>query len=211
MAKEPDTHNVDVSIRTLVMRAARNRVQMIRQFEKAATGVASTTMASVGREILTNWRPEKTRAVGRVQGAPTDAAGNRLTERGHRKYTKSDMDAVPEFDSANGTRAVRAAQLLNHLRRVSDPARGTTLGPIAAVRKVIEAEGLADFEIQDKTLDKHLSAAERAVLKPLRFTLPENVYSRIVARLNDNGCTVTRALEVGLEEFARTGKTNPEG
>lgn len=211
MAKEPGTHNVDVSIRTLVMNAARKRVQEIRKQERMSTGVPTTTMASVGRDILTSWRPEKTRPVGRVQGAPTDAAGNRLTKRGHRKYTKSEVDAVPEFDWVTGTHEQRAEQLLDHLRRVSDPARGTTLGPIAAVRKAVKDEGLLDFVVQGKTLSKHLSAAERAVLKPLRFTLPEDLYAKIVARLDAAECTVTRALEVGLEEFARTGKTDPEG
>jgi hypothetical protein len=210
VAREPGTHNVDVSIRTLVMNAARNRVQQIRRQEKAATGVPTTTMASVGRDILTSWRPEKTKPMGLVQGAPIDAAGNRLTQRGHRKYTKSGMDAVP-LRGEGVTDAVRVKELLDHLRRVSDPARGTTLGPIAAVRKVAATEGLLDVEANGKTLAKHISAAERAVLKPLRFTLPEDVYARIVTRLNANECTVTRALEVGLEEFARTGKTHPEG
>lgn len=211
MTKEPGTHNVDVSIRTVVMNSARIRVQQIRREEKATTGVPATTMASVGREILTNWKPSQTKPIGRVQGNPIDSAGNRLTRRGHRKYTKIDMDAVPEYDLATGTRQQRAEQLLAHLQRVSDPSRGTTLGPIAAVRKVADDEELLDFEVAGKTLAKHISAAERAVLKPLRFTLPEDVYQKIVARLAAAECTVTRALEVGLEEFARTGKTNPEG
>lgn len=210
MTKEPGTHNVDVSIRTTVMNAARTRVQQIRKQERATAGVPTTTMASVGRDILTSWRPEKTRPVGKVQGTPTDAAGNRLTKRGHRKYTKSDMDAVPTRVPEMG-HAARARELLDHLRRVSDPARGTTLGPIAAVRKVATDEELLDTEVQGKPLRKHISAAERAVLKPLRFTLPEDVYAKIVTRLNANECTVTRALEVGLEEFARTGKTDTEG
>lgn len=211
MANEPGTHNVDVSIRTLVMNSARIRVQEIRKQEKATTGVPITTMASIGRDILTNWKPDQTRPVGKVQGNPIDSAGNRLTRRGHRKYTKSDLDAVPSFDWVTGTREQRAEQLLAHLRRVSDPARGTTLGPIAAVRKVATDEELLEFEVAGKPLSKHISAAERAVLKPLRFTLPEDVYQRIVARLTAAECTVTRALEVGLEKFARTGKTNPEG
>lgn len=211
MANEPGTHNVDVSIRTIVMNSARTRVQEIRKQEKATTGVPATTMASVGRDILTNWKPDQTRPVGKVQGNPIDSAGNRLTKRGHRKYTKSDLDAVPSFDWVTGTKEQRAEQLLAHLRRVSDPGRGTTLGPIAAVRKVAGDEELLEFEVAGKPLSKHISAAERAVLKPLRFTLPEDVYQRIVARLAAAECTVTRALEVGLEKFARTGKTNPEG
>lgn len=211
MTKEPGTHNVDVSIRTIVMNGARTRVQQIRKQEKATTGVPTTTMASVGREILTGWKPAQTKPVGKVQGNPIDSAGNRLTRRGHRKYTKSDMDAVPEFDWVTGGRVQRAEQLLAHLQRVSDPARGTTLGPIAAVRKVATDEGLLELEVGGKALSKHISAAERAVLKPLRFTLPEDVYQGIAARLAAAECTVTRALEVGLEEFARTGKTNPEG
>lgn len=211
MTRDPDTHNVDVSIRTIVMNGARTRVQQIRRHEKATTGVPTTTMASVGRDILTNWRPDKTKPVGQVQGNPIDSAGNRLTRRGHRKYTKNDLDAVPTFDWVTGTTQERAEQLLAHLQRVSDPARGTTLGPIAAVRKVATDEELLEFEVAGKPLSKHISAAERAVLKPLRFTLPEDVYQKIVTRLAAAECTVTRALEVGLEEFARTGKTNPEG
>lgn len=209
--KDPDVHNVDVSIRTIVMQAARYRVEQIRKQEKASTGVPTTTMASVGREILTNWQPEKTRPVAELAGVPTDSAGNRLTTRGHRKYTRSSADTVPDFDWETGSVYERAEQLLDHLRRVADPARGTTLGPIAAVRKVIADEKLLHFEVDGKTLDKHLSAAERAVLKPLRFTLPEAVYERITARLAVHECTVTRALEVGLDHFARTGSTNPRG
>lgn len=211
MTKEPNTHNVDVSIRTVVMNAARTRVQQIRKQERATTGVPYTTMASVGRDILTSWKPEHTKPIGLVGGNPMDASGNRLTKRGHRKYTKSDLDAVPEFDWVTGTKEQRVEQLLDHLRRVSDPARGTTLGPIAAVQKVARDEGLLDFEVQGKAFSKHISAAERAVLKPLRFTLPEDLYNKIVSRLNAAECTVTRALEVGLEKFARTGKTDPEG
>jgi hypothetical protein len=209
--KEPAIHNIDVSIRTIVMNAARTRVQAIRREEKATTGVPTTTMASVSREILTSWQPEQTRAVGETQGSPVDSAGNRLTKRGHRKYTKSDTDAVPAFDWVTGTHRQRAEQLLAHLRKISDPARGTTLGPIAAVRKAATEEKLLDVEVDGKPFLKHLSAAERAVLKPLRFTLPENVYAMIAARLNEHECTITRALEVGLETFARTGKINPKG
>lgn len=210
MTKEPSTHNVDVSIRTVVMNAARTRVAEIRRQEKAATGVPSTSMASVGREILNNWKPEHTNPIGLVGGNPMDTAGNRLTQRGHRKYTKSELDAVPQR-AEGASDAERAQQLLEHLRRVADPARGTTLGPIAAVRKAAELDGLLQYVVADKTLAKHVSAAERAVLKPLRFTLPEDRYQQIVSRLDAAECTVTRALEVGLEKFARTGKTNPEG
>lgn len=204
MAEDVIPHNIDVGIRTIVMQAAQTRVKQMRQQERVTDGVPKTTMASVGRGILTAWKPEKTRSVGLVQGLPTDAAGNRLTQRGHRKYARSDLDVFPTR-SAEMPDLVRATQLLNHLRRVSDPARGTTLGPIAAVRKAARDEGLLDFAVDGKPLVKHISAAERSVLKPLRFTLPEDVYRKIAERLSQAGCTVTRALEVGLEEFARTG------
>ena len=207
MTKETQPHNIDVGIRTVVIQAAKARVKKIRLRERQTSGVPQTTMASVGRDILTSWKADRTKAVGKVNGFPIDSAGNRLTERGHRKYSRSDMDVVPERFRGMPP-LVRATQLLNHLRRVSDPARGTTLGPIAAVRKVARAEGLLEFVVDGKTLTKHLGAAERAVLKPLRFTLPESVYRTIAARLAAAGCTVTRALEVGLEEFARTGQTD---
>lgn len=211
MTEESKVHNIDVGIRTVVMESARRKLKEIRTLEKQRHGVPVTTMASVGRAILNSWKPAATRPVGEVQGFPVDAAGNRLTQRGHRKYSKTELDAVP-FKPQNTTDAERAFHLLSHLQRVSDPARGTTLGPIAAVRKAASAEGLLDFEIHGKSLLKHIGAAERAVLKPLRFTLPEDVYQRIAAKLDAHGCTVTRALEVGLEEFARTGKTsNPKG
>lgn len=211
MTEESKPHNIDVGIRTVVMESARRKLKEIRKQETARQGVPVTTMASVGRAILNNWKPDATRPVGKVQGYPIDAAGNRLTQRGHRKYNKSDLDAVP-MKPQTATDTQRAEQLLAHLRRVSDPARGTTLGPIAAVRKAATAEGLLNFELQGKSLRKHIGAAERAVLKPLRFTLPEDVYQRIAAKLDAAGCTVTRALEVGLEEFARTGEiSNPKG
>lgn len=211
MTEEAKPHNIDVGIRTVVMESARRKLTEIRRQEKQRQGVPVTTMASVGRAILNNWRPDSTKPVGVVRGYQIDAAGNQLTQRGHRKYSKNDMDAVPlKIQTATG--AERAEQLLAHLRRVSDPARGTTLGPIAAVRKAAKAEDLLNFEVDGKALRKHIGAAERAVLKPLRFTLPEDVYQRIAAKLDAAGCTVTRALEVGLEEFARTGETsNPKG
>lgn len=211
MTEESRPHNIDVGIRTVVMESARRKLKELRKQETQRQGVPTTTMASVGRAILNNWKPDATRPVGKVQGFPIDAAGNRLTQRGHRKYSKNNLDAVP-MKPQTATDAERAEQLLAHLRRVSDPARGTTLGPIAAVRKAATAEQLLEFEIQGKTLRKHIGAAERAVLKPLRFTLPEDVYQRIAAKLDAAGCTVTRALEVGLEEFARTGEiSNPKG
>jgi hypothetical protein len=211
VTEEAKPHNIDVGIRTMVMESARRKLRVIRKQEQQRYGVPMTTMASVGRAILNNWKPDTTKPVGKVQGFPIDAAGNRLTQRGHRKYNKSDLDAVP-MKPQNASDAERAEQLLAHLRRVSDPARGTTLGPIAAVRKAANTEGLLDFEVQGKSLRKHIGAAERAVLKPLRFTLPESVYQRIAAKLDAAGCTVTRALEVGLEEFARTGEiNNPKG
>lgn len=209
MTEESKPHNVDVGIRTMVMESARRKLKEIRAQERQRQGVPVTTMASVGRAILNSWKPDLTKPVGKVQGFPIDAAGNRLTQRGHRKYSKSDLDAVPRKPDV-ASDVARAGQLLAHLRRVSDPARGTTLGPIAAVKKVATAEGLLNFVIEGKELRKHIGAAERAVLKPLRFTLPEDVYQRIAARLDAAGCTVTRALEVGLEEFARTGKTSTE-
>ena len=209
MTEESKPHNVDVGIRTMVMESARRKLKEIRAQERQRQGVPVTTMASVGRAILNGWKPDLTKPVGKVQGFPIDAAGNRLTQRGHRKYSKSDLDAVPRKPDV-ASDVARAGQLLAHLRRVSDPARGTTLGPIAAVKKVATAEGLLNFVIEGKELRKHIGAAERAVLKPLRFTLPEDVYQRIAARLDAAGCTVTRALEVGLEEFARTGKTSTE-
>jgi len=205
----PQTHNIDVGIRTIVMQDAKRRVAKIRRHERLTIGVPTTTMASVGRDILTNWKPEYTQAVGEVEGLPVDAAGNRLTERGHRKYAKDDRDKVPER-GRDAPNFVRATQLLDHLRTVADPRRGTTLGPIAAVRKAAKADGLLNYEIEGKTLLRHIGAAERAVLKPLRFTLPMRVYETITKRLADAGCTVTRALEVGLEEFARTGETTPK-
>jgi hypothetical protein len=211
VTEESRPHNVDVGIRTVVMESARRKLKEIREQERQVYGVPVTTMASVGRAILSSWRPKATKPIGKVQGFPVDRAGNRLTLRGHRKYNKSDMDAVP-LKPQKSTDGERAKQLLAHLRRVSDPARGTTLGPIALVRKAANAEGLLDFEVQGKSLRRHIGAAERAVLKPLRFTLPEDVYQRIAARLDAHGCTVTRALEVGLEEFARTGEiSNPKG
>jgi len=209
VTEESKPHNVDVGIRTMVMESARRKLKEIRAQERQRQGVPVTTMASVGRAILNSWKPDLTKPVGKVQGFPIDAAGNRLTQRGHRKYSKSDLDAVPRKPDV-ASDVARAGQLLAHLRRVSDPARGTTLGPIAAVKKVATAEGLLNFVIEGKELRKHIGAAERAVLKPLRFTLPEDVYQRIAARLDAAGCTVTRALEVGLEEFARTGKTSTE-
>lgn len=211
MADEPETHNIDVGIRTIVMAAARQRLQQIRDREKHEQGVPVTTMASLGRDILTSWRPDATKPVGRVQGVPIDAAGNQLTKRGHRKYRRNSLDAAPER-GPNMTDEQRARQLVEHLRRVSDPARGTTLGPIGAVKKVAKTEKLMDIEVDGKALRKHIGVAERAVLKPLRFTLPEDVYQRISTKLDEHGCTITRALEVGLEEFARTGQiTNSKG
>jgi hypothetical protein len=210
MANQPNTHNIDVGIRTIVMTAARTRLNQIREREKQQNGVPTTTMASVGRGILTNWSPEDTSPVGKVEDVPVDAAGNRLTQRGHRKYTRRDKDAVPP--RAPGiSDATRAGHLLTHLQRVSDPARGTTLGPIGAVKKAATAEDLLDVEVAGKTLRRHIGAAERRVLKPLRFTLPEDVYQLIATKMESAGCTITRALEVGLEKFARTGKTDSEG
>lgn len=211
MPKEPNLHDIDVSIRTVVMNEAQAKLAHIRELERLRTGAPSTSMATLGRLILTTWTPAATRPVGREEGMPTDAAGNQLTKRGHRKYVKEEHDEVPER-LPNRSDKARAAQLLKHLRNVSDPERGTTLGPIAAVKKVASDEGLLDFVIEGKAFRKHVSAAERAVLKPLRFTLPEDVYQRIFTRLQAANCTITRALEVGLQEFARTGKIpQPKG
>lgn len=204
MTPEPETHNVDVGIRTLVMEAARKQVLALRRQERQTTGVPITTMASVGRQIMMTWRPQLTEAAGEIGGHPVDSAGNRLTERGHRKYSHEVIDPVPPRDTAAD--AGRARQLLDHLREVANPARGTTLGPIAAVRKAARREGLLDLVIEGKPLTKHISAAERAVLKPLRFTLPLDAYKRISERMRDHNCTMTRALEVGLQEFARVGQ-----
>ena len=211
MTEEPKTHNVDVGIRTLVMESARSKLREIRAQEKRTEGVPVTTMASVGRAILNTWKMGLPTGLV-VSQVQVDASGNQLTARGHRKYTKNDLDAVP-LKPQVCSELTRAKQLLAHLRRVSDPKRGTTLGPIAAVRKAATTEGLINFEVDGKPLVKHLSAAERAVLKPLRFTLPEDVFQVIAAQLDAAGCTVTRALEVGLEEFARTGQisTDPKG
>lgn len=204
MTDEPQTHNIDVGIRTIVMQAAKARVHQLRVQERQSCGVPQTTMASVGRAILNAWRPDDTNPAGEINGHPVDAAGNRLTERGHRKY-EPDASVVPQRGDAMPDE-VRVHQLLNHLRQVSDPARGSTLGPIAAVRKAARAEGLLESRVGGKSLDKHLSAAERAVLKPLRFTLPEASYQRIAERMADHSCTVTRALEIGLQRFAKTGE-----
>lgn len=211
MAEDPKPHNIDVGIRTLVMLAARKRLNQVRKCEKLKHGVPVTTMASLGRDILMGWTPEATKPAGKVQGIPIDSAGNLLTKRGHRKYRRNSLDAPPER-GPDMTDDQRAQQLAEHLRRVSDPARGTTLGPIGAVKKVARLEGLMNIVVDGKELRRHIGAAERRVLKPLRFTLPEDVYEHVSARLDAHGCTVTRALEVGLEEFARTGEIkNPKG
>lgn len=211
MTEPNHPHNIDVSIRTVVMTAARSRVRQMRAQERRQDGVPKTTMASVGREILVSWEPESTKAVGEVDGVPLDAAGNRLTLRGHRKYARSVLDAAPPRGDGMPDN-VRASQLLAHLKRVADPVRGTTLGPIAAVKKAAKNEGLLNLSIEGKTLRAHIGVAERAVLKPLRFTLPEDVYQQIYRQLQEHGCTITRALEVGLERFARTGETTtPKG
>jgi len=46
----------------------------------------------------------------------------------------------------------------------------------------------------------------RQPTKPLRFTMAAATYRNALARLEANGMNVTRALDEGLEHFARTGK-----
>jgi hypothetical protein len=202
MPKPPDMHAIDVSIRTAVMQAARGTVNKLRAAERAETGLAVTTMASVGRMILANWHPG-------LHGAEAanvlqlDEAGNRVTQRGHRKYEARPGDEVP--DAGKRSPLERAQQLLRHLRKVANPKRGTTLGPIALVRKAAQREGLLHVTVDGKTLDKHLSAAERAVLKPLQFNVPQASFDDIDRKLRAYNITMTRALEVGLEHFAATG------
>jgi hypothetical protein len=43
-------------------------------------------------------------------------------------------------------------------------------------------------------------------VKPLRFVMAETAYQTVYTQLQHHNCTVTRALEVGLEQFARTGE-----
>lgn len=215
MKAKPDMHNVDVGIRAVVMQAARAKLADVREQETRATGVPVTTMASVGRAILVTWTPELMsqaepgNVLEEVDEVERDATGARITTRGHRKYDPDDGDAVPEA-SRNATSTERATQLLRHLRKVADPKRGTTLGPIALVEKAATAEGLLDEVVSGKTLEKHIKAAERAVLKPLRFRVTEAAYQDAYRKLRAFNCTVTRALEVGLEKFARTGATEPK-
>lgn len=50
------------------------------------------------------------------------------------------------------------------------------------------------------------STGERAPKMPIRFSVTEDIYRRQSRAMRRNLTTVTRVLEQGLEEFARTGK-----
>lgn len=215
MITKPKMHNVDVGIRAMIMKAAHERLKAIRDAETHSTGVPTTTMASVGRELLANWTPklmfgnEAPGLIEQLEGVEHDGAGNRITTRGHRKYDADESDRVPER-KPNATPEERVAQLLKHLRKVANPKRGTTLGPIGLVEKAATAEGLLEVRVSGKSLRLHIKAAERAVLKPFRFQVTEAAYQETYNKLRAFNCTVTRALEVGLERFAETGLTTPK-
>lgn len=209
MAKEVTIHNIDVGIRTIVMNRARKRLNNVREEERRQNGVPTTTLATVGRQILTNWMPPT--SAGNVLDAIRMAdRAPRITQRGHRKYEIAERDQVPTR-KRDATDEERVNQLLKHLVKVSNPDRGTALGPIGLVSRAAKREGLLGHEVQGKSLQHHIKAAERRVLKPFRFTLPEDLYQDILKKLIAYNTTVTNALEEGLQEFARTGKTDPEG
>ncbi len=52
-------HQIDVDVSVLVLRAARARLELTNQSERAEYGVNKTTLADVGRSILANWRPPR--------------------------------------------------------------------------------------------------------------------------------------------------------
>lgn len=207
MTETRTTHPVDVSIRSRIHQAAQARLKLVREKERRLDGVAHTTLADVARAVLENWRPEDTKPTGARGGdeLPRDPSGTRITQRGHRKFDRPAKPAIPERRASQADRD-RAEQVLDVLDRAVQANNTSALVTLNEARRVITREDLRDVQVGELTLHKHWQRAKRQLLKPVRFTMAEEPYQRLVSRLATHDTTITRALEVGLERFARTGK-----
>lgn len=209
MTQPTSPHNVDVSIRALIMNAAQLRLRGIRAAEQETNGVPRTTLADVGRAILENWSPDKT-ATSDQDGQRFDNAGNKITTRGHRKFPVS--DALPPVPNrpADQPDDIRAARLVELMLDASTAGTVLAVTALNQLIRVMKHERLEEVAVDGIETRKWATRARRALLKPFRFPMSESTYQSTVARLKVNNTTVTRALEVGLEEFARTGKLQGE-
>lgn len=206
MTQNPeDPHRVDVNVRARILDAARARLKLVRQEEARNYGVSQTTMADVARGILLNWEPQLTNPTTDEDGVARDPSGARVTERGHRRFARPEEPIIP----ARGKRATdksRARQVLQALREAvtAETTQGILL--LNEAKRVIRRENLGDIEVDGRTLEKHWQHVKRTLRQPLRFTMAERIYQQRVAQLELHQTTITRALEVGLTAFAKTGQ-----
>ncbi len=203
MTEANDQHKVDVGIQALVMTAARLRLNALREQERAKHGAPRTSLSDVGRSILRKWRPKMTAPEIR-DGVPHDEAGNVLNERGHREFVGPDEPVLGVRPEGQAEQA-RARDIVARLLEIVEDSDRLSLPRLNELTAIVKAEGLTMCVVDGVTLDKHLGAARRALLKPFRFTMPEEVYQEIYRRAQRNKMTITRILELGLEKFAQTG------
>ena len=204
MTETSTTHQVDVSVRAVILRAAQARLAVLQDKERARDGVAHTTMADVARHILVNWKPAATAPDEDEDGTKRDRSGTRITTRGHRKFEK-DKPAIRERPHGQAS-PLRAAYILSVVDKAVEKGDTNAVAILNEAHRVIKAEDLRDITLDGTSLHKHWQRARRQLLPPLRFTMAQDRYERVAERLNKHRTTVTRALEVGMTEFAKTGK-----
>jgi len=199
-------HQVDVSIRSRILRAAQARLELVRTEERARDGVAHTTMADVARHVLGHWTPDSTAPQPDNEGVPRDPGGNRITRRGHRKFPRPAQDSIPTRPDGQSDedRARIVLGVIDQAVALGD----LGLSALNEAARVIRREHLGGIVPtgDDLELQKHYQRARRVMLPPLRFSMAEDSYQAVYGQLHLHGTTITRALEVGLELFARTGK-----
>lgn len=57
MTSTRSVHQVDVDISVLVLQAARARLELTNRTERDQLGINKTTLADIGRAIMSNWKP----------------------------------------------------------------------------------------------------------------------------------------------------------
>lgn len=209
MTQTIKAHQVDVSIRSRVLDAAQLRLKRVQEQERARDGVAHTTMADVARAILANWKPSQTAPTVDEEGLRHDPTGTRITTRGHRKFKRPERATVPARPEGQND-LMRAAALRDVLDKAVEDNSAKAVAMVNEVKRVMHKERLGALTLDGVTLEKWWTRARRQLLPPLRFTMAEDKYQQIYARLTTHDTTLTRALEVGLERFAKTGKVEED-